>query len=351
VIYDSTTEETIYVRDGGLAQTVYEAQSSHPNVFVNNIAGVPQFQNASILDDADAHPQNYSLDELDDFFCAFSLRDASLGKGEGTFLSVVTQSATDATLIQVDDALFFSDGLGLIPGDSIIIGQNSPLRVLQVVDDTTLMVDRASDVSVGDRIYLGGAGTHPDIGVYACESSQKVPDLPPDDAMRLYPVADAFVSAEFPSQNYGDGVQLEVDGKPVKIAYLSFDLSSLAEMTVHSAVLRLRIVDHEYGSSDSTQHVKMVSDTLWPEDDIAYDARPSLGDIVATIDGGTAGSFVEVEVTSAVQSMVGQLFSLGIDSSGNDGLDFYAKEYAIAGQRPVLVVTIQAATPSTCRLP
>jgi len=87
--------------------------------------------------------------------------------------------------------------------------------------------------------------------------------------------------------------------------------------------------------------VKIVSDASWLEDGITYSARPSPGDTIATIIGGTAGSFGEVEVTTAVQSKVGQLLSLGIDSAGTDGLDFYSKEHSIADQRPVLVVIIQ----------
>jgi len=337
IIFDDEKDETIYVEDVQRAITIADAQNDYPDVFKTNIVASPQFRAVDILGDAEAHPENYRLVDLDNFFCALSLQSGSPGQGAGNFLAFVTQAVAESATISVDDALFFSDGLGLIPGDSIVIGQNDPVRVVQVVDDTTLRLNRPIDVSVGDEIYLESAGVYPDVGVYGCGGGGTSPSW--NGSLNLHPEADAFVSGAFPSQNYGDGLQLEVDGEPDKVAYLRFDLSSLSGMTVHSAKLRIRVIDHNSGASTSRQDVKTISDDTWLENDMTYDTRPGLGDTLATIDGATSESFVEVDVTSFARSKIGQLLSLGIDSIGTDGLDFYSREHPDADHRPVLILT------------
>ncbi len=337
IIFDDAKDETIYIEDVQRAISIAQAHNDYPDVFKTSIVAAPQFRAVDILGDVEAHPENYRLVDLDNFFCALSLQSGSPGQGAGNFLALVTESVTQTATVRVDDALFFSDGLGLIPGDSIVIGQNDPVRVVQVVDDTTLRLNRPLDVSVGDEIYLEDAGVHADVGVYGCGGVGMSPAW--DGSLNLHPEVDTFVSAEFPSQNYGDGLQLEVDGEPDKVAYLRFDLSSLSGMTVHSAKLRIRVIDHNFGTSTSIQNVKTVSDDAWLESDITYDTRPGLGDTIATIDGATSESFVEVDVTSFARSKVGQLLSLGIDSTGTDGLDFYSREHPEADRRPVLILT------------
>jgi hypothetical protein len=337
IISDAERDETIYVEDAQRAYTIAQAQNDYADVFKTNIVASPQFRAVDLLGDAEAHPENYRLVDLDNFFCALSLQSGSPGQGAGNFLAFVTEAATQTATIRVDDALFFSDGLGLIPGDSIVIGENDPVRVVEVVDDTTLRLNRPIDVSVGDEVYLEGAGVYPDVGVYGCGGDGTPPSW--DGSLKLHPEADAFVSGAFPSQNYGDSLQLEVDGEPDKVAYLRFDLSSLSGMTVHSAKLRIRIIDHNFGTSTSIQNIKTVSDDAWLESDMTYDTRPGLGDTVATIDGATSESYVEVDVTSFARSKVGQLLSLGIDSIGTDGLDFYSREHPETDHRPVLILT------------
>lgn len=156
----------------------------------------------------------------------------------------------------------------------------------------------------------------------------------------LNPVADTYVFSKRANTNFGTRNNLQVDGSPIKIGYLRFDLASLAGENILSAKLRLRLSD----SSVSSQNVKLVADDNWSETVITYNDRPALGAVLNTFPGGTAGTWVEIDLTSAVANEAGQLFSIGIDSSGGDGLKFYSKE--ASSNKPVLVVEYGQATPT-----
>jgi hypothetical protein len=159
------------------------------------------------------------------------------------------------------------------------------------------------------------------------------------------PVADTYVRADQPSANFGTSSSVQVDGSPVKIAYLTFDLSSLAGQNITAATLRLNVID----SSTSSQTVKAVADTSWSETATTYDTRPSLGSVLATITKPTAGTWAEVDLTAAVTSNRGQKFSIGIDSAGSDGADFRSREYSV--DKPQLLVQLQGTGPSATPTP
>jgi hypothetical protein len=167
----SDTKKAEVVSFHGL-RTVQSAEQDYPDMFMDNIIDHPVFTNPSILEQAKADSTRNTRVSWEDFFLL-----GSTGKGEGAYLTEATLSSTSpTTTVHVDDALYFSDGMEMIAGDRIIIGSNDPVTVEDVVDETTLRVDRAIDVSAGDKIYLEAAGTSPDIGVY---SGQVVPTPTP----------------------------------------------------------------------------------------------------------------------------------------------------------------------------
>lgn len=149
----------------------------------------------------------------------------------------------------------------------------------------------------------------------------------------LYPTKDAYVREDSPGSNYGNSAALEVDGSPVKISYLEYDLGLIQE-GVLSAKIRLRITN----SSSSIQIVRSVSSTSWSESGITYDNRPTLGSQVTTINGGKSGTWIEIDITDLVTSNTGKVMSIGIDSAGGDGLDFYSKEATT--YKPKLVIRL-----------
>jgi hypothetical protein len=153
--------------------------------------------------------------------------------------------------------------------------------------------------------------------------------------LTLNPVADTTVKSSNPTKNYGTNTELQIDGNPIEMTYLKFDLSALAGKTILSAKLRLRITN----SSNSTQAVKSVADTTWQETTMTYNTRPALGVLISSFPGGTSGTWREVTVTSGVSGAAGQLLSLGIDSTGGDGLDAYSRQHSTS--KPELVITYQ----------
>lgn len=148
------------------------------------------------------------------------------------------------------------------------------------------------------------------------------------------PVADSYVLSTSANSNFGSSTSVIIDGSPVTTTYMRFNLGSLAGKTIVSAKLRVRISN----SSTSSQNIKSVSDILWGEGSLTYNNRPALGSVVATNNGGSSGSVKDIVLTSFVATKVGQVFSIGIDSTGSDGFNFYSKERSTASQRPILIV-------------
>jgi hypothetical protein len=126
-----------------------------------------------------------------------------------------------------------------------------------------------------------------------------------------------------------------VDGSPVEIAFLKFDLSTLAGKHIESARLRLKIGND---ASTGTQTLNAVASTSWTERGLTYNNRPALGSTLATFAGSRTNTWIEVDITSYVVAAQGQLMSVAISEAGADSINFYARE-ASAANRPVLIVT------------
>lgn len=198
-------------------------------------------------------------------------------------------------------------------------------------------VGSTSSSNFTDSFTIGGTASPspsalPSPSPSSSPSSSPVPTPAPGQVISLNPAADAHVRGDKPNFNYGSRSKLEVDGSPIKISYMKFDLSPLAGKTVISAKLRLKVA----GSSSSTQIIKEVFDTAWSETGVTYNNRPSLGLAVSSMTSSSVGTWQEVDITSSVSGKVGQLYALGIDSSGNNGVDFNSKE--APADKPVLVV-------------
>jgi hypothetical protein len=158
----------------------------------------------------------------------------------------------------------------------------------------------------------------------------------PSQTYTLYPIADSYVNSGSSGTNYGTRTTMIVDSSPTNISYLKFDLTPLAGKTIVNATLRVRTSSD--GSSNS-HRVKPVSSTTWTETGIKYSNRPSLGSTVATISsGGRTNTWQQVAITSTVAANVGNLFSLGIDSSGSDSITFSTRE---SSYKPELVIQVQ----------
>ena len=154
---------------------------------------------------------------------------------------------------------------------------------------------------------------------------------PVPQTVTLYTIADAFVTKSNPTSNYGRNSKLKVDGKPIKLSYLKFDLSSLAGKTILSSTLNLSVSN----SSTSIQNLYDVDDISWVETGITYNNKPPVGSLITTIPGGTINKWTSVDVTNYVQSKAGQIFSIAMDQSNIVEIWFYSRE---TGSKPTLTV-------------
>jgi parallel beta-helix repeat protein len=107
-------------------------------------------------------------------------------------------------------------------------------------------------------------------------------------------VADTWVDASKPTNNYGRTAFLRSDNSPVLRSYLRFDLQGLGGPS--SAVLRF------YAESASSRGVEVhaVSSTSWSETTTTYDNAPGVGMSLGSTGAFPAGTWLTVDVSPAV---------------------------------------------------
>ncbi|MCK5685951.1 right-handed parallel beta-helix repeat-containing protein [bacterium] len=94
----------------------------------------------------------------------FRLKQTSPCINKGAFLTNAIV-AGKGNKIKVKNAEFFSDGLGLVPGDIITIGERYTVRINKVdYDKNILYLDNEISWKTGDSIAYEYSGTFPDIG-------------------------------------------------------------------------------------------------------------------------------------------------------------------------------------------
>jgi hypothetical protein len=96
----------------------------------------------------------------------FQLTAGSPCVNGGDFLARTT-SAGSGTSIVVDNAQYFTDGMGLVTGDEIVVGSNSVAKITAINRGTkTLTVDRSLTWNAGDAVGYPYTGSKPDIGAF-----------------------------------------------------------------------------------------------------------------------------------------------------------------------------------------
>jgi beta-glucanase (GH16 family) len=161
------------------------------------------------------------------------------------------------------------------------------------------------------------------------------------DQLHFLPTADTYVDSSAPTMNFGLDNSLYSDGSPTKTSYLTFDTSALGSREISSAKLRIRTTDDVGAGSYVTHTLKLVSDSTWDETLVTYENRPAVSTVVVGAVANTyPGTTYDVPLdTSVLRSVIGNVFSLALDSAGEDGLYFFSKENA--SHNPNLIVTIR----------
>ena len=134
--------------------TLNAVQTSYSSYISGNIQANPEFVNANAGD--------------------FELASSSPAVGAGAHLAHATAAGT-STAVPVDDPYYFTNGFGVVPGDSIKIGHNAPVTVTAVnYQSRVLTVSSAVSFSRGDTVDLANFnGSAPDLGAF--EYSQSAP--------------------------------------------------------------------------------------------------------------------------------------------------------------------------------
>ena len=146
---------------------------------------------------------------------------------------------------------------------------------------------------------------------------------PAGSPLTLTPTDDTYVAGELPANNYGAAADVVGDASPVREGYLKFDLGTLLGQGIVSAKLRMWVTN----GSGGTFTLKSVGDSSWTEGSLNYGNAPAKGAVITTFTPGTAFStWTEVDVTSAVASKTGGLFSISMDTSSSDGFNFSSEE-------------------------
>ncbi len=139
-------------------------------------------------------------------------------------------------------------------------------------------------------------------------------------------VADTYVSSSNPTVNYGSSTSLYSDASPIMISYLKFDTSGL-NGTLKKATLRIRTTSGAYSGSPGPEFVKIVDDTSWSETTLTYNTRPSLLTTLGSVSNTASNTTYDIPLDiTTIQSKLGGIISLGIDTQHSDAFYFNSKE-------------------------
>lgn len=167
IVYSNGSSYQLYISsDGGISN----------NYFMNNIfynAGVTNVVSVSgtarsVAGIQSADPTHFygNLQVSPNLDTSFQPQTGSPAIDAGTFLTTITSTTGSGTSFVVADARYFSDGFGIVTGDTIQIGSN--IRTISSVNYTTNAITVTSSVSwtTGMNVSLPYNGTAPDIGAY-----------------------------------------------------------------------------------------------------------------------------------------------------------------------------------------
>jgi hypothetical protein len=143
-------------------------------------------------------------------------------------------------------------------------------------------------------------------------------------------VADAYVDASRPKQNFGSNLKLRTDGSPVLRSFLRFNVTSLSG-SVSKATLRVYAMAS--GARSQTIEAHNVADSTWGESAISNATAPAVGAVIASASKIPSGTWVTYDVTAAVRGT--GLVSFALTTSASQDVPWSSKE---GSNPPQLVV-------------
>ena len=212
-IFSSQVDELYVIAKGSRTSSSNPAPQSlswweenHPQMFIDNLQADPEFTD----------PSNYD----------FRLQPGSPMIDAGAFLTKTANSGENSTLMQVADAGWFTDGFGIIGGDTIQLEGQPGRAIIVSVDYSTgtLTLDRSLSWSDGQGVSLRYGNARPDIGAFEFDdgtsfvSPGRDPALPDSYDLGSYPNPfnpSATVFYEIPRATNLELVVYDITGKEV----------------------------------------------------------------------------------------------------------------------------------------
>ena len=156
--------------------------------------------------------------------------------------------------------------------------------------------------------------------------------------LTFYPQADSYIRNNYPSTNYGDRNVLWIDGSPIAVSYLKFNITSLRNKTVTKATLKLKVPDITDANSNGKFNLKVTGNS-WSERNLNYSNRTVLNKMVGSFKKPKKGQTISVDLTGWLGGFPpGDIISFGIDTESADGAILRSKEASSKDNRPVLII-------------
>jgi hypothetical protein len=157
---------------------------------------------------------------------------------------------------------------------------------------------------------------------------------PPTQTVMVTPTDDTYIAQSTPTANFGNNTQVKSDVSPEQHGLYKFTVNGVGTKRVTSAKLRLYVAD---GSDDGGKLYRLTS-LNWSENTVTYNSRPRVytGFPISTIGATTAGSWVEVDLTSLITGNGPYGLQLTTPSSNTAG--YSSKETA---NKPQLLLEVR----------
>jgi VCBS repeat-containing protein len=255
-----------------------------------------------------------------------AVNDAPVANDDSASTPVNTLVVVDVAANDVD-----VEGLDLSSTNTICVGCSGPSNGTLVNNgDGTFEYTPNASYTGGDSFVYEICDN--DVTTPLCDTATvSITVTPSVTTLMLFPSDDAYVDSKKPTANHGSDSQLQVRAGAKELdSYLKFSVPDIG--TVLEAKLRLFVLkDSPDGGS-----VYTVSNA-WGEVDLVWDNAPEIsGTPLATAGAVVTGTWVELDVTSAIVGNVDHSFAL--TSGLSNAVRYSSKE---GGSPPELVITFQ----------
>ena len=146
---------------------------------------------------------------------------------------------------------------------------------------------------------------------------------------------DAMVNASTPTKSKGPSARLEVDGNPVKHAFLRVRVSGVGARQVTSAVLRMEVSKLPNSQSVTGGRIHSITNCAWDEH-VTAKTQPAIdGPVLSAMGPVALGQVVDFDVTSAIHG--DGVYCFALESPSPDGVRYNSRG-AAAGQPQLIIV-------------